>query len=113
MAEMAESGLRERLIEHYRRTVREICRMLSATNIDDDVRESVIYRVNSLRHLLVRCEGVTNVPNEVNHCLETVVNLLCHDSQGHCLSEGHAGYQARKCLHKTGEDPLTAYQRNS
>lgn len=49
--------------------------------MDCDVRESVIFRLNSLRHLVVRCADIANIPPEVNLCLQRVVSIVSDDSQ--------------------------------
>lgn len=56
--------------------------------MDCDVRESVIFRLNSLRHLVVRCADIANIPPEVNLCLQRVVS---DDSQFRSQDKYKAG----------------------
>ena len=85
------ADFQERLAEHYFRTCREICRSLATT--DENEIDSAVFKVNSLRYLLVRCESLVTIPNEVHILLETVINILSNCSEG---SERRAGYQAVK-----------------
>ncbi len=87
------ADFQESLVEHYCRTCREICRILMGT-IDEDEIDTLLYKVNSLRHLLLRCDGLATVPNEVYSLLETVVNIISNSN--HCSPERCTGYQAER-----------------
>ena len=68
--------VRELLLDRYSRTIHDICRIMRQGGVMDcDVRESVIFRLNSLRHLVVRCADIAILP-EVNLCLQRVVSIL-------------------------------------
>ncbi|KAJ7382625.1 hypothetical protein OS493_033983 [Desmophyllum pertusum] len=64
--------IRELLLDRYSRTIQEICRIMGQSSaMDCDMRDSVIFRLNSLRHLVVRCGDIANVPREVSICFNT------------------------------------------
>ena len=65
----------ELLVDRCSTTIHNICRMRQGGVMDCDVRESVIFRLNSLRHLVVRCADIAILP-EVNLCLQRVVSIL-------------------------------------
>ena len=88
-------GIRELLLDRYSRTIQEICRIMGqSSTMDCDVRDSVIFRLNSLLHLVVRCGDIANVPRELSLCLQRVVSILSNDSQDSQLFLGHGRYKA-------------------
>lgn len=94
---MAENPqrIRELLLDRYSRTIQEICRILRQSSaMDCDVRDSVIFRLDSLRHLVVRCVDVANVPREVILNLQRVVSILSNDFQDSHLHVDQDRYQA-------------------
>ena len=69
--------VRDLLLDRCSRTIHDICRIMRQGGVMDcDVREGVIFRLNSLRHLVVRCADIANIPPEVNLCLQRVVSIL-------------------------------------
>ena len=87
------SDFQERFNDHYSRTCREICRILTET-VDEGGIDCAVYKVNALRQLIVQCEGVGGLatfPAVVHDLLATVSNILSD-----CFPERHVGYQAGK-----------------
>ena len=83
--------IREQLVEHYTKNVREICRMLESVP-SEETCESVAYRIDSLKNLLARCELVISIPEEVYHCLDGAERVVTECRQrsrvvGYCASK--------------------------
>ena len=62
--------------------------------MDCDVRDSVMFRLDSLRHLVVRCVEIANVSREVILNLQRIVSILSNDFQDSHLYLDQHRYQA-------------------
>ena len=80
--------------------------------MDCDVRDSVMFRLDSLRHLVVRCVEIANVSREVILNLQRIVSILSNDFQAIYIWTSRdtrlAGFS-----HRTEGYLLTAYPGNN
>ena len=86
-------AIESELLEYYSRNVREICRLVEAGSVNAEGCESVIYRINSLIHILVRIDGIiVDIGEELFLCLNEAERLIGEYQTFDCDN----GYQTLK-----------------
>lgn len=77
--------------------------------MDCDVRDSVMFTLDSLRHLVVRCVEIANVPREVILNLQRVVSILSNDFQDSHVYLDQDRYQAGRIFTQDRGRPSYMY----
>ena len=94
MAEDELTNVREQLFEIYRNRIHEVSRFLGS-RLTEDGYDYVVYKIDSLRHILARCVEFIDIPAEIYHCLngaeEIISQCMQDDSQG-------VGYRCSKAF---------------
>ncbi|KAJ7370540.1 hypothetical protein OS493_031825 [Desmophyllum pertusum] len=87
--------IRELLLDRYSRTIQEICRIMGQSSaMDCDMRDSVIFRLNSLRHLVCSMWRYSKCSTGSEHLLTGSCVYFIQRFQDNQLFSGQDRYQA-------------------